>query len=111
MNEEDVMRPIIPVLAAAGCSVILLSASAARADEGRHHDDRPARTAAPAGPARFDRADWFRVDRDRHEEEERRARDVELARERFYASWDGNQRTRARFEAWYAHECAELGWR
>jgi hypothetical protein len=108
MNKEDVMRAIIPVLAAAGCSAVLLCASSARADEG-HRDQREPRTEARAEPARFDRAEWFRVDRDRHDENDRRAREVEAARERFYASWDGNQRTRARFDAWYAHECAELG--
>jgi hypothetical protein len=105
-DEEDIMRAIISVLAAAGCSAVLLCATSARADEG--HRDRE-HTEAPVEAARFDRADWFRIDRDRHDDQDRRADEIERARERFYASWDGNQRARARFDAWYSHECAQLG--
>jgi hypothetical protein len=98
------MRAIIPILAAAGCSAVLLFASPARADEGNreHHAERTFE--AP----RVDHAEWYRFDRDRHDDHARRERDIELARERFYASWDGNQRTRARFEAWYAQQCAAI---
>jgi hypothetical protein len=102
------MRTIIPALAAAGCSAVLLCATSARADEGHGERDR-ARTEAPAEPARFDHAEWFRVDQDHRGDRDRRMREIEAERERFYASWDGNQRARARLEAWYAQQCAELG--
>jgi hypothetical protein len=38
-------------------------------------------------------------------------RELELARRRFFARWDGNPWERARFERWYAHRCEELRYR
>ena len=38
-------------------------------------------------------------------------REVERARHRFYAHWNGNPWQRARFERWYAHRCEELRYR
>jgi hypothetical protein len=100
------MKPIIPVLAAAALGIVSLTASAARADEGRwgRHE---APVASRAYDPRAEHGSWR--DREHGDERDRRVREVETTRERFYASWDGNQRARARFEAWYAARCAELG--
>ena len=43
----------------------------------------------------------------------RQWRELDRARRKFYARWDGNPWARARFERWYAHRCEELrrpGW-
>jgi hypothetical protein len=104
------MKPIIRILAAASLGLVALGASAARADEGRW-THQPAPSTAPAYPSRIEHGSWNeRADgrRDDRGEREQRRRDIEAMRERFYASWDGNQRRQARFEAWYAARCAEL---
>jgi hypothetical protein len=104
------MKPIIRILAAASLGVVALGASAARADESRW-DHRPVPIASPAYASRTEHGSWNdRADgrRDDRDERDRRRREIEAARERFYASWDGSQRRQARFEAWYAARCAEL---
>jgi hypothetical protein len=104
------MKPIIPVLAAAAVGIVSLTASAARAEEGRwgRHE---APVASPAYLPRVEHGSWRDRDdgREHRDERDRRFREIETTRERFYASWDGNQRARARFDAWYAARCAELG--
>ncbi len=62
----------------------------------------PAFVNAPVRPARWG-AGW-RFAALRHE-----YRELEQARERFYATWDGRPWARARFEAWYASWRAALG--
>jgi hypothetical protein len=53
-------------------------------------------------PAPIARADW------RRQELHREWRELERARERFYATWDGSPWSRRRFERWYDARRVEL---
>jgi hypothetical protein len=103
------MKPIIRMLAAVSLGVVALAASAARADEGAWNRHAPP-IASSSHPSRPEYASWRGRVGGRDEERAERARrirELEAARERFYASWDGNQRRQARFEAWYSAQCAD----
>ncbi len=62
---------------------------------------RPAAVSVPYRPARW--REWP-AGRELRAEYRR----LELARDRFYATWDGRPWSRHRFEAWYASRRAEL---
>jgi hypothetical protein len=103
-------RPVRTV-AAAALALTALAASPARADRGC--DRRPPPVAYVPAPVRVvvpvpvERTDWRR-----HELREEWRR-LERARDRFYATWNGNPWEQRRFERWYAERRAELGrgWR
>ena len=102
------MKPIIRALAAVSLGLVALAGTAARGDEGSHHLVPVSSSDYGSRGERPDRREGFEVRRDRDGDRERRRHDLEAARERVYASWDGNRRARERFEVWYSARCSEL---
>jgi hypothetical protein len=124
-------RPLTKALTLGTTLALALVALPARADHDRDHDrdgDRdhrapvaypvpaapapvyapepvyaPAPAPAPAYPV-YRVAHWRAGWRDLQEDYHR----LDVARDRFYASWHGNTWRRDRFEAWYASRRAEL---
>jgi hypothetical protein len=93
------MKRITRNLVVAGAGALsLLAAVPARADA-REHLAVPARAPAPVLRTGW-RGDRAELARERHELEE--------ARQRFYARWNGDARQRRRFDGWYRSRCDEL---
>ena len=99
------MRNIVRTLVIFGAAALALTATPARADGGEWREPREAggdwREQREAG------GDW-REHRHQDREQRREWRDLAEARERFYASWQGNPWRRLRFERWYHHRRDEL---
>ena len=105
------MSRLARTLAAASLVVTAVAAAPARADRGCDHDRAPRAVVVvethgprayppPPPPAR----EWRRA---RHELRDD-FRDLERARDRFYATWNGRPGPQRRFERWYASRRAEL---
>lgn len=96
------MTRTLRAVTAAVSLALALAALPARADHGPARPPPPAHPAPPAiHPASW-RGPWA-LGMMRRE-----YRGLHEARERFYASWDGNPWRRHRFEAWYGARRAEL---
>ena len=107
------MKRLIRSLAAAAVATAAVSAAPALADGRRdyreHRGDEPCHTAAPVVVYRPGRpapppppVRWER------RELRREYAELEQARHRFYATWNGSPGKQRKFERWYAHEKAEL---
>ena len=83
------------LIAAAG---VALTAAPAFAHEYRGQD-RECRGEERYQPSRFERA---------RREERREIRELEYARDHFYARWNGSPWSRSRFDGWYARRRAEI---
>ena len=97
------MTRLVRSLAAAALALGALAAAPARACDSAAppvaYVPAPARVVVPVP---VERADWRR-----HELREEWRR-LERARDRFYATWNGNRWEQRRFERWYAERRAQL---
>ena len=111
------MRDLIRTLLIGGVAALLITPTGARAGDFREGERGEWQEQREHGREQREHAHEWREERQHarewREQRERRALDhrwheLAEARERFYATWQGNPWRRARFERWYTHRREEL---